>query len=114
MRPTAYAAAPPAEPSPPPAAGSAPQPPEPTYAADDVRVVQETLQSEGLYLGELDGALNDETRAALRRYQRREGLPETARLDGETMRRLDADQSSSGASGIDDDGHPRGRGGPPR
>jgi hypothetical protein len=85
-----------------PAATPAPATPEaapPVVTEDDVRVVQETLQAQGLYLGPLDGTLGSETRHALAEYQRRAGLRATATLDPETMRRLDADQSDSGYGG---------------
>jgi hypothetical protein len=94
IRPMATASA--AAPATPAAAAPAPVTPEAAPTAvteDDVRVVQETLQAQGLYLGPLDGTLGDETRHALAAYQRGAGLRETAALDPATMRRLDADQS---------------------
>jgi hypothetical protein len=93
-------------PPPQPVAPVAAAPPAPVEAQpggldrDDLRVVQETLQSQGFYRGPLDGVFGAATQDAVARYQRRHGLRETAKLDAATLARLDADQASSyGAAG---------------
>jgi len=53
-----------------------------------IREVQQQLQAQGLYRGAIDGQMGPETRAALSRFQRRNGLPQTAELDQNTMSRL--------------------------
>jgi peptidoglycan hydrolase-like protein with peptidoglycan-binding domain len=54
----------------------------------DVRRAQEALKERGLYTAEVDGRMGPKTKQALREFQRREGLPETATLDNRTMQRL--------------------------
>ena len=43
--------------------------------------VQETLATEGFYSGPIDGIVGPGTRAAIRRYQARAGLPVTGLID---------------------------------
>lgn len=50
-----------------------------------VRVAQEALKDQGMYEGEVDGIMGPKTQAALREFQRQEGLQETGRLDQPTM-----------------------------
>jgi hypothetical protein len=94
--------------TPPAPADAAPMPPTPEAAAalavaglsaDDIRLAQETLAEQGLYRGQLDGKPSVELSEAVRRYQRREGLRETAMLDTATLQRLDEDPPTSGESG---------------
>jgi peptidoglycan hydrolase-like protein with peptidoglycan-binding domain len=54
----------------------------------DVRRAQEALKERGLYTAEVDGRMGPKTKQALREFQRREGLPQTATLDSRTMQRL--------------------------
>jgi hypothetical protein len=54
----------------------------------DVRRAQEALKARGLYTAEVDGRMGPKTKQALREFQRREGLPQTATLDSRTMERL--------------------------
>ena len=42
----------------------------------------------GLYNGDIDGLLGPKTRAALRTFQQSEGIPQTGRMDIETLTRL--------------------------
>jgi peptidoglycan hydrolase-like protein with peptidoglycan-binding domain len=65
---------------------------------DEIRLIQETLADQHLYRGPLDGLFTAELRDAVQVYQRRKGLPETAQLDPETLRRLDADASGEDAA----------------
>jgi hypothetical protein len=79
--------------APPPAAPLVADPPMAPASVDEIRLVQETLADQHLYHGPFDGLLTAELRASVLQYQRRKGLPETAQLDAETLRRLDADAS---------------------
>jgi Putative peptidoglycan binding domain len=53
-----------------------------------LRQVQERLQAAGFSPGPLDGRLGLQTRAALRHYQQRKGLPVTGTLDPQTLKAL--------------------------
>lgn len=53
-----------------------------------LREIQQALATQGLYRGAIDGIAGSQTREAARRFQQREGLPATGRLDVETVRRL--------------------------
>ncbi|MBV8166306.1 MAG: peptidoglycan-binding protein [Alphaproteobacteria bacterium] len=74
-------------------------PPVPPASEDEIRLVQETLADQHLYRGPLDGLFTVELRDAVAQYQRRKGLRETALLDPETLRRLDADASGDATYG---------------
>lgn len=59
------------------------------YEQDDVRRAQAELSDRGYYRGEIDGRLNDETAAALQRFQREhERLASHGRLDVSTKAAL--------------------------
>ena len=49
---------------------------------------QLALARQGISSGSIDGAIGSQTRAALRAFQLREGLPQTGTLDGDTRNRL--------------------------
>jgi peptidoglycan hydrolase-like protein with peptidoglycan-binding domain len=69
-------------------------------AGDEVRQAQRTLRAEGFYHGRIDGIVGPRTRTAVANYQRRNGLGDTATLDGQTMARLNSDAATAyGASG---------------
>jgi peptidoglycan hydrolase-like protein with peptidoglycan-binding domain len=53
-----------------------------------LRQVQERLQAAGFSPGPLDGRLGPQTRAALRRYQQRQGLRATGSPDPQTLKAL--------------------------
>jgi len=55
-----------------------------------VEQAQRELQREGLYHGKIDGIAGPDTRQAITAFQQRESLRQTARLDDETMDRLNA------------------------
>jgi peptidoglycan hydrolase-like protein with peptidoglycan-binding domain len=58
-------------------------------AADDpVESVQRTLKTRGFYMGAVNGRFDDETRAALKRFQIREGLAVTGETDIATLQAL--------------------------
>lgn len=48
---------------------------------DDIRWAQLELRNRGLYKGSLDGVLGPATKQALRRFQKKNGLSQTAALD---------------------------------
>lgn len=57
---------------------------------EEVKAVQEALREHGQNPGPIDGVMGPKTQAALREFQRSEGLPETGRIDPETMAKLGA------------------------
>src|SRR5438045_9344365 len=61
-----------------------------------VETVQQALKDEGFYYGEVNGDMNANLTAAVRRYQIRNGLQVTGELNDETLRSLGI--KSSGAS----------------
>lgn len=60
-----------------------------TLRADDqLRSVQQTLKDQGFYYGEVDGEEGMETNAAVRRYQIRNGLEVTGKLNDQVLASL--------------------------
>jgi peptidoglycan hydrolase-like protein with peptidoglycan-binding domain len=57
-------------------------------ATQRVKQAQEELQRQGFYHGPIDGIDGPQTREAITAYQNREGLQQTARLDRETLDRM--------------------------
>ena|SRR5688572_4931202 len=57
---------------------------------EQVKAVQQALKDKGHDPGEVDGAMGPKTEAALRDYQRKEGLKATGAADADTMARLTA------------------------
>lgn len=55
---------------------------------DRLRDVQAELKNQGFYYGEIDGKSGDETNAAVRRFQIRNGLKVTGTVDDETVAAL--------------------------
>jgi peptidoglycan hydrolase-like protein with peptidoglycan-binding domain len=55
---------------------------------DNLKLVQQRLQAEGVYAGPVDGELNTQTEAALRQYQQKQDLPVSGMVDEETLRQL--------------------------
>src|SRR4029453_9067797 len=62
--------------------------PEPSLTPDEIKQAQESLKTEGLHPGSIDGRLGPRTRQAVRAYQAREGFPPTGVLDAATFSRL--------------------------
>jgi peptidoglycan hydrolase-like protein with peptidoglycan-binding domain len=58
---------------------------------DDIRWAQLELRNRGLYKGSLDGVLGPETKQALRRFQRNNGLSQTAAVDRQSWEVLTGD-----------------------
>jgi len=60
----------------------------PTWTPDEKREVQRALRSLGYFQGNADGNLGADTRAAVRRFQSFEGIPETGSLSDDDRRTL--------------------------
>src|SRR6516225_2065484 len=60
-----------------------------------VESVQQSLKDEGFYYGEVNGDMNANLTAAIRRYQIRNGLQVTGELNDETLRSLGIKSSGS-------------------
>jgi hypothetical protein len=56
--------------------------------ADTVKSVQQALQTNGQDPGAIDGQMGPKTKAALRAYQKANGLKPTGKLDAETAKKL--------------------------
>jgi peptidoglycan hydrolase-like protein with peptidoglycan-binding domain len=65
---------------------------------DEIRRAQEALKAQGLYNDKVDGIMGPNTKEALRQFQAREGLQETASLDRATRQRLTSQPTGSGGS----------------
>ena len=57
----------------------------PATANDQIREVQAALKTQGFYYGEVTGTENPETTAAIRRYQIRNGITVTGKLNADTL-----------------------------
>ena len=70
-----------------PAISGSSQHPQPAanVSKDDIREAQLELRHSGLYNGSLDGVIGPQTKQALLRFQRDNGLEQTATLDGLTL-----------------------------
>ncbi len=64
-------------------------------ASAKVKKAQEALQEAGLYKGKIDGKFGPQTKAAVKEFQKENGLKQTARLDSATMKKL----SQAGGAG---------------
>ena len=82
----------------------------PELSKNDMRAVEEALQTKGYKPGKIDGVADDEARAAIRAFQKDNGLPMTGMVDQKTADRLGVkiasksggaqqNRSSSGMSG---------------
>src|SRR5919206_1426932 len=72
-------------------AGTAPQkkrPPVFRATKEQIKQAQTLLKGRGLYAGEASGKLDEQTRAALRKYQEAEGLKVTGTLNGATLEKM--------------------------
>ncbi|HTZ36829.1 MAG TPA: peptidoglycan-binding domain-containing protein [Stellaceae bacterium] len=63
----------------------------------EVQQAQQQLKSQGLYRGAVDGIDGPGTRMALRRFQKEQGLRQSAQLDQQTLDRLNG--ANSGMNG---------------
>jgi carboxyl-terminal processing protease len=55
---------------------------------EQVKKVQKALQGRGADPGPVDGIMGPKTEAALKSFQKDQKLPETGRLDSETLAKL--------------------------
>jgi peptidoglycan hydrolase-like protein with peptidoglycan-binding domain len=81
---------------------------------NEIKQAQEQLKSDGLYRGRIDGIIGRKTRAALARFQQRNGLRRTARLDQSTFTRLIGSRTTgvgSSAPGMENGSGATGAGG---
>src|SRR6185437_11457972 len=62
-----------------------------------VESVQQALKDEGFYYGEVNGDMNANLTAAIRRYQIRNGLQVTGELNDETLRSVKSSSNSVAA-----------------
>lgn len=58
------------------------------YADEQTSAAQGTLKAQGFYFGEITGQLDDQTTAAIKRFQIRNGLEVTGQLDAATLKAL--------------------------
>jgi peptidoglycan hydrolase-like protein with peptidoglycan-binding domain len=80
-----------------------PAPARVAMAGDDVRQAQKALRAQGFYHGAIDGLYGPQTRSAVDRYQRKNGLRDTAQLDADTMARLNGGTATTyGDIGVPD------------
>jgi lipoprotein-anchoring transpeptidase ErfK/SrfK len=70
----------------------------PKVGATKVVAVQLALARRGISAGPVDGVVGAQTQAALRTFQRREGLPASGELDAATLRRLGLDEGGAYAT----------------
>ena len=74
-------------------------------ADDNIRKAQARLKNEGFYFGEVSGTFDNDTSAAITRYQIRKGLQITGQLDHQTATALDVTATAASArSGSTDSG----------
>ena len=74
-------------------------------ADDNIRKAQARLKAEGFYFGEVSGTFDNDTSAAVTRYQIRKGLQITGQLDHQTATALDVTATAASAkSGSTDSG----------
>ncbi|MDE1969112.1 MAG: peptidoglycan-binding protein [Alphaproteobacteria bacterium] len=64
-------------------------------SAAKVKEAQQALQEAGLYKGKVDGKFGPQTKAAVKEFQKENGLKQTAHLDSATMKKL----TQAGAAG---------------
>jgi hyperosmotically inducible protein len=65
-------------------------------ASAQVTAMQQALKDKGFDPGETDGVMGPKTEAALRAYQKSEGLPTTGAMDGDTGAKLGVKVSTEG------------------
>jgi len=63
-----------------------------------VERVQQALKDQGFYYGEVSGEMNANAKAAIRRYQIRNGLQVSGELNSETLKSLGIDSSASASA----------------
>ena len=71
-----------------------------SLSKDDIREAQLELRHSGLYNGSLDGVIGPQTKQALVRFQKENGLEQTATLDALTMVAMFGNIGTSEGSGM--------------
>jgi peptidoglycan hydrolase-like protein with peptidoglycan-binding domain len=66
----------------------------PELSRNDMRAVEQALQSKGYKPGKIDGVVDDEARAAIRAFQKDNGFSVTGMVDQQTAERLGVTISS--------------------
>lgn len=66
--------------------------------SEDVREIQQELQSRGFNPGPVDGIMGPQTKNALRSFQEKEGMPATGELDSKTKSTLGVDATPGSGS----------------
>jgi peptidoglycan hydrolase-like protein with peptidoglycan-binding domain len=59
-----------------------------SVSQEEIQQAQQQLKSQGLYRGAVDGKMGRGTETAIMAFQRKQGLPETAQLDQQTLSAL--------------------------
>jgi len=77
------------------------------YADAQIAAVQEMLKSRGFYYGEVNGENNNETAAAITRFQVRSGFEVTGELNEETLRSLGLKPSQPVGPNAEDRSQPK-------
>lgn len=62
---------------------------------EQVKAAQQSLRDKGHDPGTIDGVMGPKTQAALKDFQKKQGLSETGRLDAETMAKLGVEGKTS-------------------
>ena len=70
------------------AAGERPAAQQQLMTKENLKLVQQRLQAEGVYAGPVDGEMNAQTEAALRAYQAKQGLTVSGTADEATLKQL--------------------------
>ena len=65
------------------------------FNQDQVRQVQQALDSKGYNPGPTDGRLGPQTRSALNQFQQKQGLPQTGTPDNQTLAALGVAQNNA-------------------
>ena len=60
---------------------------------DQIREAQSILKADGLYQGDVSGVMDDSFRAAIKNFQRRNGLRETGTLNRQSLEKMDIELS---------------------
>jgi len=68
-------------------------------SSTQVRQAQTALKQQGLYNGQIDGKFGPQTRAAVSQFQKKNGLPQTAALNEQTLNDLNRSDSSGSSLG---------------
>jgi peptidoglycan hydrolase-like protein with peptidoglycan-binding domain len=69
-----------------------------TMSQSNIQQAQQQLKAQGLYRGAIDGVMGPRTEQALSQFQRRNGLPESAELDQQTLYRLNGSYTGAGTT----------------